>query len=343
MSPEAASLTQSWIQDPNLGDLFVLHLGSKRMAETSLVDRLRPRAEQVQALAQLTWPPPEQLSIIYERTVQGKMPEPELTTLEDGRHLTPFLGSFGAVVDPADGPSDHPVRRYLFPDLNPDESLALDPGEQVLLSWDIYGRPSIITEESSGRQGMIRAPTEVTRGKVTLTNQRLVYVGTMKPPDDGRSNQSWKLALISPALNDLRAAIRETKQYRSKSDLRWCVHFRHEWINQLGHWHRPDAKKGLFAKAPPNTSILVSGFTLPWGLKVTSSVPYRLVEPGREAAVAAYWEAVRAICPDARSSEPESTTKRAYRTVSGGFGGKTEVRTVSQVTGTVPYSLPERL
>ena len=339
---DASGQTGTWVLDPALGGLFVLYLDGKPMATTALVDRGAPRREQMEALAKLDWVPPQQMKQVYEATVQGHMPDPTGLVLPGERRVSPLFDNLAAINDADEDASDHPVRRYLFPDVNRGGTLALEPGEQVLASWQAL-RPVLLTR---GHDGPVRSdlttrvPSELHHALGVLTTKRLVCLGHLDVPLAAREDYSIMLGLVSPALNELRATFRQVKRWHNRPNLYWGLHIRHEWASMVGHGHVPD-HKGPLLKRNERTDFVAGGFVYPSG--ATGIMHLRLTDdqPPATSLAAQYLAAVQADQPQASVTGPEKSTRPVAAL---GFSSRkeTEETTFWRVSGTVPLSLPTR-
>ena len=362
MTESPAQGSETWTRDERLGGLYVLHANGSRCADTALVDRAKTRSDQVNELARLEWPPPQQMTAVYEATVQARMPKPTHLTLPEGRHVCPLLGGLGAVMDGDGEASEHVVRRYLYPDLNADGSLALDPDERLVWKWKsgspkVYmvqgddqlasslvpgGGPRMGWTHCADDGGVGSSPTQVPGNLIDwtgrLTTTRLIYTARISVPAAVRQDYSLKLAMVSPALDEVRATFRQVKRWQQRPNLYWGFHVRHEWVNHFGFAHYPDRKKPLFGPLSPS-DVIIAGFRLPLRRAVRFHVPYHVGEPSSERVVADYRDAILADRPQVVVTGPN---QHARQTTTPGVGLKkeTEQATVWEVEGTVPYSLP---
>jgi hypothetical protein len=303
------------------------------------------------------------MAAIYEATVQGRMPQPAELSLPDGRHACPLLGGLGAVIDGDEEPTQHAVRRYLYPDLNGDGSLSLEPGERVvwtwkslnpkaymlrgedqLVSWMVPGwGPRMGWTHCADDGGIGSSPTQIPTDLVgwtgTLTTSRLVYTARINVPTAARQDYSLKLAMVSPALDDLRATFRQVKRWHQRPTLFWGFHVRHEWVSHFGFARYPDRKKPLFAPLPPS-DVIIAGFRFPLRKSARFYIPYHVGEPSTDRMVADYRDVIVSHHPQAVVTGP--TVHARQTTTSGGLSLKkeTEQATIWDVEGTVPYSLP---
>lgn len=340
---DTATRAVSWVPEPALGGLFVLHLDGKPTATTSLVDRGATRREQMEALARLDWVPPQQMTQVYETTVQDRMPEPSAVVLPGNRHIGPLFNNLAAISDGDEDASGHPVRRYLYPDVNRDGTLALEPGERVLVHWQVVLRPVLLTRGQDGRvrsDSFTKVPHELRHVLGVLTTKRLVCIGHLEVPLAVREDYSLMLGLVSPGLNELRAAFRQVKRWHNRPNLYWGLHIRHEWASIVGHGYIPD-HKGPLLKRNERTDFVVGGFVYPFG--PTGIIHLRPTDdqPPAASLAAQYLAAVQADQPQASITGPEKSTRPVPPL---GFSSRmeTEETTAWQVSDTAPLSLPAR-
>ena len=338
---------RTWVKDSSLGGLYRLHLDGAPASATALVDRELPRGEQMRALASLDWPPPRQLSAIFDATEHGMMPKPYSNDLAGNRLVQPFLLDHGAIADIDEPPSEHPVYRYLWPTVSVNGDLVLDPGETVSYSWSSQP-PSQATILSSGKRGSASTyiPDRLQETRCYLTDRRLAVIGKIDtPPIAAKEDYSLKLALVSPVLDELRATVRQVRRLSDRNNLWWAAHFRYEWIDEIGVRTRtaPSRKGGLFAKPGPSetTESFYARLRVPHGATCELSFPQKgsgyssaaeLVD--RCAQLITHVNADRRL----EAKEPET---REYNM--GGNQRSVEVDAARTIHGAVPYSLPTAL
>ena len=364
MSDDSTSPGEVWQRDASLAGLFVLHVNGECFADTALVDRGRPRGEQVRELAKLDWPPPQQIAAVYEATVQARMPVPVRLSLPRGRHAGPLLGGLAVFIDGDEEPCDHPVRNYLYPAIKPDGKLVLGSEERILTTWRSGGPhaymlhegdrlPSSMVPGFGTKRGWshcaddggissspTQEPSDLIGWKAFLTSERLIYWARINVPFAVREDYSLKLGLISPALDDLRATFRQVHRWHERPNLYWGFHVRHEWVSHFGFGRYPERKKPLFGEAPPS-DFIVTGFRFPVANSARFHVPFRQREPTPEKIATAYREAIHASQPAAQNGKPTVDTRQTTTSVGLRFRKETEETTIWLVEGTQPYSLPE--
>lgn len=296
----------------------------------------------MEALARLDWAPPQQITQVYEATMQGRMPEPTGLTLEGDRHVSPLFNNPAAVTDGDEDASDHPVRRYLYPDVNRGGALAMEQGEHVLASWNA-SRPALLTRGQNGAVNLDAStpvPHELSHVLGVLTNKRLVCIGHLDVPLAVREDYSLKLALVSPTLDDLRATFRQVKRWHNRPNMYWGLHIRHEWANIVGHGYIPNHKGPLF-KPNERTDYVVGGFNYPSGAACIIHLHTRDNQPMANALAEQYLAAIRAAQPQVSVTGPEKYT-RPVPALGFTLKQETEETTYWRVHGTAPLSLPAR-
>lgn len=334
---------RSWLPDDRLGGLYRLYLDGAPASATALVDRELPRGEQMRALACLDWPPPRQLSAVFRATEHGSMPKPFLAGLADGRLVQPFYVDHGTVIDAAEPPSNHPVYRYLWPAVSADGELVLDEGEEISLSWS-SPPPDQATVLSDGRRAgaSTHIPSDLRNVRGYLTNRRLAVVGQIAPPPlAAQEDYSLKLALVSPALDDLRAALRQVRRWHDRQNLLWAAHFRHEWIDEIGIRTRTVSgkKAGLFTKARTDevSTAFYARLHVPHGAINELSFPLS----GPEAAADLADRCSGLLLAISRRMDTNATRTREGKALNSARSVVTDAyRTVH---GAVPHSLPPTL
>jgi hypothetical protein len=329
-----------WAQEPRLGGIYVLCVDGEPVASTSLVDRNLSRAEQINALAQAAWPPPQQLTAVYEAIVQGKQPTPFLGTLPGDRRISPLLGGFAATIDGDDCPSEHPVRRYLFPDLERSGALALDPSERIITTWKSFVPE--LTAQSSSEGTTTGTGTYVPSGELrgwqcVLTNQRVVYHGRLAVPLAVR--EDYPSIFVPGPLFEAIAGFRQVKRWTTRPNLHWGFHIRHEWVSELGYGNFPDRKRPLLVRRD-DTLFLFAGFRYPSGETAIFRLPYKQAEPAVGDIADAYVRAVRDAQPQAIVSEPVKAARQVQAPSLFSFKKETEATTTWTIEGAVPWSLP---
>ncbi len=334
--------TLTWERNSELGGLYVLHVDGTPLAATALVDRNLSRGEQAEALAELDWPPPQQMIALYEATIQSKLSPPSHMILPGGRHTSPFLGGFAAVMDGDEGENQHPVRRYLYPHVTREGQVALEPGERLLLVWR-SSKPKILTRKKADGKlitSPTAAPSQLRNMWGILTTQRLVFQGHLNILVSAQGDYSLKLGLASPALDELRATFRQIKRWSECPNLFWAFHIRHEWVCEVGHGYVPDRKKPLLTKEE-KTNFVSAAFLYPSGNSGLIHVPHKEDEPSSQQVALQYLAAVQSSQNGVVVSDPSVRTRPV---ASLGFGShkNTEETTFWTVQGTTPLSLPER-
>lgn len=339
---DIAAQTVTWVPEPALGNLFVLHLDGTPTATTALVDRSATRKEQMEALARLDWVPPQQMTQVYEATMQDRMPKLSYLVLPGDRRISPLVSNVAAVCDGDVDASDHPVRNYLYPDVNRGGTLALEPGERVLVSWQALS-PRLLTRRADGtfwRDPSTNVPSELRRVLAVLTTKRLVCIGHLDIPLAVREDYSLKLGLVSPSLDELRATLRQVTRWLNRPNLYWGVHIRHEWTSLVGRGYILD-HKGPLLKRNERTDFVAGGFTSPFGVTSILHLRPNDDQPPAATLMEQYLAAVQADQPQAIIMASGKLT-RPVSALGFSMRMETEETDVWQVSGTAPLSLPAR-
>jgi hypothetical protein len=340
---ETGAPVVTWVAQRSLGDLFVLHLDGEPAATTALVDRSAPRKEQMEALARLDWVPPQQMTQVYEATMQDRMPKPSSLVLPGGRRMGPLFSNVASISDGDEDASSHPVRRYLYPDVNRGGTLALEPEEEVITSWQAF-KPVILTRSKDGTTktaSSTKVPNELRKVLGVLTTKRLVCFGHLDVPVAVREDYSLKLALVSPGLEELRATFRQVKRWHNRPNMYWGVHIRHEWASMVGHGSVPD-HKGPLIKRHERTDFVAGAFVYPFGAVGILHIRPKEGQPTAASLAARYLDAVKADQPQITIAGPEKST-RAVAALGFSSRKETEETQAWSISGTVPQSLPNQL
>jgi hypothetical protein len=334
---------RDWIRDPKLGDLYVLHVDGRAVADTSVVDPRMPRLDQLEALASAAeWMPPQHLAALHEQIVEQRHPQPWLRPLARDRRISPLKGGFAATLD-HDAPSEHPVRRYLFPDVDASESLALERDERLLLTWKSFSPELKAVKAADGSEtGTGTAvPAGVLSGwRCVLTTRRVAFIGRLKVPLGVREDYP-SIFLPGPIFEGI-AAFRQIKRRVTSQDASWGFHIRHEWVSELSYGNVPDRKRPLLLRRDDTLFVRV-GMKYPSGDTALFGLPYKQGNPPVAEIAGAYIDAVRSANPAADISEPRSRS-RAITTVGlMSSKGETEATTIWTVDNSAPWSLPSVL
>lgn len=253
-----------WRRDEASGGLYRLYVDGQGTPVTAVVDRGATRAEQLEQLAEVTWPPHYQLALYYEMIVGGAEPKTSYAPLRADRLYSPFGGGETVVDISADEDSVHPLRRYIWPVLDSAGALSLDPSERVLAAFAV-GRPrfAFVQSLADGKVGNRALVGEYTEDCwLVLTNQRVVVGGRIVVPprvrDDYGGMKSFAL-MFTPGFDELLAASRAGKRERAVEHLRPVTHFRFEFLSGVvKHTREIQAPKPLLAKKPaPRTDVEV--------------------------------------------------------------------------------------
>jgi hypothetical protein len=328
-----------WKQEPRLGGLFVLHVDGKPVADCAVTDRGQPREEQIRTLAEADWLPPQQLAALFEAIEADKQPRPSMGILVGDRRISPLPGGFGATIDADEEPSENPVRNYLFPNIERSGTLALEPGEQIVMSWKSY-EPHISAWKAGDDSLMSIASVPralLRKWRCALTDRRLIYHGRLEPPKATR--EDYPSIFLPGAVFEGIATYRQIKRWVTRPNLHWAFHIRHEWLSEFGFGNRPDKKRPLLLRRD-DTMFIHAGFRYPSGDKGIFQLPYKQAAPALRDVGETYAQAVR----DSQPQLAIADAVQCERQVSSGslFSSKQEreALTLWGVEGGVPWSLP---
>lgn len=343
MESTAAADNQVWKQAPRLGGLFVLHVDSQAVADCSVTDRGQPREEQIRALAEADWIPPQQLAALFEAIEAEKQPRPSMARLDQDRRISPLRGGgFGATIDADEVPSENPVRGYLFPNIESSGVPALEPGERVVMGWKSY-EPEISawSAEDNRLLNTEHGPRALLRKwRGVLTDRRLIYHGRLEPPK--ATKEDYPSIFLPELVFEGIATYRQVKRWVTRPNLHWAFHVRHEWLSGLGVGNRPDKKRPLLLRRD-DTMFVQADFRYPSGDKGVVRIPYKQAQPALREVGETYAQTVRdsplglAVGEGTASERPVSSDSL--------FSSKQEREglTLWMVGGGVPWSLPPTL
>ena len=346
------SPTQEWRAEPDLGGLYRLYLDGAPGYATALVDRGMSRAQQLEALATLDWVPAHPLSTVYDKTMAGNLPDPWVKASFAGERLvTPFGGNLPLYVDVDEPPNQHPVATYLWPGVTPDFHLLLEPGETVVARWSTL-RPSGVLLRPNGQvvgASLDPWPSTYLRNVVGyITDRRVAIIGRLHLPNAAREDYSLKLALVSPALDDVRATVRQFKRWRERKNIAWCLHVRHEWLSAVQHGSitPPTKQRGLFhSRAPDDQPRQLIKLALTWPSRARPTITMTHVTAPDAPSSADLSEILRAQLKQASPSATIAEEGDSSTEVPGGMllrRRDTQQAQTYSIAGTVPYSLPAR-
>jgi hypothetical protein len=329
-----------WRQDPRLGGLFVLHVNGQAVADCAVTDRGQPREEQIRTLAEADWIPPQQLAALFEAINEEKQARPSMAVLAGDRRISPLRGGgFGATIDSDEEPSRNPVRSYLFPNIERSGTLALEPGEQFVMSWKSY-EPHISAwkAEDDSLLSIASIPRALLRKwRGVLTNRRLVYHGRLEPPKATR--EDYPSVFLPSTVFEGIATYRQIKRWVTRPNLHWAFHIRHEWLSEFGVGNRPEKKRPLLLRRD-DTMFICAGFRYPSGDRGVFQIPYKQADPVLPDVGEAYAQAVCDSQPqlaiaDAVQSERQVSSESLFSSKQ-----EREARTLWGVEGSLPWSLP---
>ncbi|MGA8745420.1 MAG: hypothetical protein WB507_06125 [Solirubrobacterales bacterium] len=331
-----------WKQEPLLGGLFVLHVDGRAVADCAVTDRARSREEQIQTLAEAEWIPPQQLSALFEAIDKESQPRPSMTVLEGERRISPLRGGFAATIDADEQPSEHPVRRYLFPSIERSGALALEPGESILMSWKSYN-PNISALKTADNSLINTEPIPsamLRKWRCVLTDRRLIYHGKLDPPKAMR--EDYPSIFLPQTVFEGIATYRQIKRWATRPNLHWAFHLRHEWLCDLGFGNRPDKKKPLLLRRD-DTLFIQAGFRYPSGDRGVFRIPYKQTEPQIQDVGEVYAQTVRNAQPQLTIADPVKQVDQGSSESIFSAKPDREALTTWAISGGVPWSLPPTL
>jgi hypothetical protein len=345
--------SQTWHPEESLAGLYRLYLDGQRGYATALVDRSKSRAEQIEALGALDWPPAQPLSAIYDRTVAATLPKPYIrkSPFAGDRCVSPFMANLPVYIDLEDQPNTHPVATYLWPAVTPERAPILEPGEEIRARWKTRRPSGVIVKPNGEVGGASPYPSSYLRDLAGyITNRRLIIVGRLKLPNAAREDYSIKLGMISPTLDDVRATVKQVKRWKNRRNVAWALHVRHEWL-QLIEWGTlsPPNKqgRGIFhsrADDDQHQQVFKVAIKYPFGAIAIIDMkhPTAVDAPEADQLRTIIVGELEAAVPGVSLTEMESKSGE----IPGGMLLKRkDVLKLQrlQIEGAVPYSLPERL
>jgi len=332
----------TWESDSSLCGLYVLHVDGVPTASTALVDRNRSRTEQISSLAQIAWPPPQQLTSVFNVISEAKEVDYPFESIVDGRKITPLHGGFDATIDGDEEPSSHPIRRYLFPELESKGPLALDPGEQVLATWRSFTpdiRQRRTQDETSPGRGPTHVPRELRDYTCVLTNHRLVFHGRLDL--GGARKGDYPSIFLPTVLFESIAAYRQIKRWSHRPNLHWGFHLRHEWITTLGFGNVPGKRRPLLSTIADDTLYIHAALNFPNGDLAVFRLPFKRSELSHIEVASMYFEAVTNVRPNAPASGPIETPFRVPSSRPGHY--VQHAMTNWEIEEAYPWSLPSSM
>lgn len=331
-----------WRPDPRLGDLFVLHVDGRPVADCAVTDRRSPREEQIRALAKADWIPPQQLTALYEKIDGERQPRPRMTALPGDRRISPLADAFAATIDADEEPSAHPVRHYLFPSIERSGSLALEPGESVVMSWKSY-EPRISARKAADDSliSLESVPGSLLRKwTCVLTDRRLVYQGRLEPPKAVR--EDYPSIFLPEVVFQGIATYRQIRRWATRPNLHWAFHVRHEWLSELGVGNRPEKKRPLLLTRD-DTMFVHAAFRYPSGDRGVVRVPYKQGDPALQQIGETYARTVHNAGSQLTVATPIDAGKQVSSESLFSSKQEREALTLWEVEGGVPWSLPSAL
>jgi len=294
-----------WLQEPGLGGLYRLTRMGVATSATFLVNRELPLEDKVQTLEAMTWVPQPFLGSLIEATRKDKLPKLYRPDLPSGRVNQPLLQMHLQVLL-GDTPASQPVSRYLWPSLS-DGELSLDPGEEVHSSWIAASVRLASFSDGMDLSGIGKdgTPDGSSQPRVYLTNRRLVVIARRDPAKvTGDGSRRW-----------------------------WGVHFRYEWVSEIGLFDLTTFKRsGILAK-PTGHETSIAPYAR---LALPSGKPMEVSFPGLAPSVGDPFAGLSELVP--KSSPSRLLAGDGSWTAGSTFSNWT--RHYRLISGAVPYSLP---
>jgi hypothetical protein len=291
-----------WVRQPQLGDVHRLVRMGKPTSATALVDRELAIDQQISALQTIDWVPRAMIDTPVELTRENAQPKLFRPPLPGDRVMTPFGRIYLARLL-NDEPARHPISRYLWPSLGAAEP-SLDAGEQLLATWAVPAVRLARYESPDDRGLGVEFDSAGLRNpRVYLTNHRMIVIGERDPAKIGGDDRRW-----------------------------WGVHFRAEWLSEVGVTERTIVKKAGFRQKVVGEEVSHSPYVrlvLPAGNVNEISLPDGI-------AAAEDFIARVIACLGARAAANVATTSVELR------NGSVVCRFRS-IADSVPYSLPAAL
>jgi hypothetical protein len=294
-----------WTHDGAPEGVFRLIRHGRPTAATSLVDRERSIDEQVRDLEAIDWVPRSYVAPILEATAARRRGNLWLPDLPEGRLGHPLFRIYLSLYL-EERPAEHPLGRYLWPSLAAPRELSLDPGEEIVQTWE----PSDIrlSRQEAGDtegNGLTVDPTKLVDRRCYLTTTRLVALARRDRGSDASAD--------GPPC--------------------WGAHFRHEWICEVGDAASTKLKRSLIRAKPTavgTTHAVYARLPVPDGAFNDMSFE------GAPAGFADLLAGTVATSGAARQQQVEATSvdEKMFATVQ---------RRKIPIAGAVPYSLPATL
>ena len=208
-----------WIREEGLGGVYRLTKRGVPTTATWPVDQELSTAEQLAALGELDWIPMEVMDQLVSRTKGGDLGKLWAPELPYGRVMPPF-GILYLELECEGGEPDHPVRDYLWPSLERDGSLRLEPGETVEREW----QPTAYTTESFSNErahspSLYAKKPPIVGHRAYLTTNRIACIGRAAADGTSVANSTWH-----------------------------AVHFRWEWVSEVGWLRQSNFKRSFLRK-----------------------------------------------------------------------------------------------
>ena len=297
-----------WVQEPRLGGLYRLIRMGKLTSVTSLVDRELSEQQQIEALRSLDWVPSFILDYLVESTREHALPKLTRPALPNGRVTTPFTRIYLSTWLAEGPPARHPVVSCLWPSASA-AGLNLEPGEEIITEWTA---PYVILYHYASPDDRLFG-SEFDRSseqnvRVYVTSRRVVVIADRDPAKiQSGDARRW-----------------------------WAVHFRHEWISELGMIENTVVKKAGFRQKVVGSELHETPYVrlvLPTGS--INEMSFHATKSSTPGGAEFIDHLAQALGPRASDSDSKANAAEVP------FG--TRGRRFRGVSDAIPYSLPEAL
>jgi hypothetical protein len=222
---------------PTESGLFQLHRDGTATPITSYVKRDSSVSEQLAQLENvLGWLPEQVIAAAFDQVNENKYTAPnDIMPVGPGCLLAPSPVKMSVLLAPGEAGSG-PVRSYLWPVLDSNGQLELEAGEELL------------DRRSVKPLGDWHYATAT---HAHMTTRRIVTIGDLHLPLATRDDYKLTLGLVSPALMDAVAAIRQIGRIGQNAHRKWVHHVRYEWLTSVTKVATEKAQKKLFGGVGP--------------------------------------------------------------------------------------------
>lgn len=318
---------------PSACGLFQLYRDGAAAPATSYFDRALDRDSQFQQLRpHLEWLPEQVIAAVCRQIIDAKYAPIELKQVSGGRLAVPAPAMLTALLSPTEFPGPHPLRSYLWPALAPDASLALEPGEELVeRTWV----PHPLTMPHAGL------------AHAHVTTHRIATIAKLNLPAQQRGDYKVALGLVSPALMNGYAALKQIGRIGQNKHRQWVQQVRYEWLTSITKRTTTKQRRKMFGGPGPEhvSTTFLADIRYPWGqvqsidlVSFSDSRMDALREPEKLAQQTADFERLLARLIRARGLGWAHSEARS-RPISGG----TEAHDVYTVDPGAAYAFPAAL